>query len=72
MQSGNIKDTVKFQKILIKTKSAYFMAIWQTDLGKKLLEIDGRFYLNSNEKRTFSTRIKNNLEQFEYREKKKQ
>jgi hypothetical protein len=71
MQTGNIKDTVKFQKILLKTKSAHFMAIWETFAENKFYELDVKRYLNSNENMTIFTKMQNNLEQSEYSEKKK-
>lgn len=71
MQTGDIKDVVKFQKILLKTKSAYFMALWHTTKEKRFNEIDITTYLNSNEKMPRFIRFQNNLNQFEYIEKKK-
>lgn len=70
MQIGNIQDTVRFQKILLKTKSAYLMAFWQIVTEKKLYEVDNKSFLNSNEEIMLLRKMQNNVDSNENSEKK--
>ena len=71
MQTGNIQDTVKLQNKLLKTKSAYFMALWHVITEKKLYDIDHEPFLNSNEEIAFLAKVENDIELYKHSEKKK-